>query len=169
MLRQEAAQSLPAPDRGGQRAAKSGAVCCAAQAVRQTIPRTEIAHSSPARPHCLLRMLLFFPSPTGSNSLLKQFWRLLRNPPVNSKFPYPVFLELNFYTEVRTTARPEIGVRRLELLVARPLQSNPTEKDLAKGGASRSRKSRPVISTLPSALHCRRRNFRSAISSSRVR
>jgi len=28
------------------------------------------------------------------------------------------------------------------------LQSNPTEKDLAKGGASRSRKSRPVISTL---------------------
>jgi hypothetical protein len=43
---------------------------------------------------------------------------------------------------------PGIGVRRLELLVARPLQSNPTEKDLAKGGASRSRKSRPVISTL---------------------
>ena len=36
---------------------------------------------------------------------------------------------------------PGIGVRRLELLVARPLQSNPTEKDLAKGGASRSRKS----------------------------
>jgi hypothetical protein len=24
-------------------------------------------------------MLLFFPSPTGSNSLLKQFWRPLRN------------------------------------------------------------------------------------------
>src|SRR6266481_9966959 len=92
-------------------------------------------------------MLLFFPSPTGSNSLLKQFWRLLRNPPVNSNFRYPVFSELNFYAGGRTTARPEIGVRRLELLVARPLQSNPTEKDLAKGGVSRYRKSRPLIST----------------------
>jgi hypothetical protein len=92
-------------------------------------------------------MLLFFPSPTGSNSLLKQFWRLLRNPPGNSNFPYPVFSESNFYAGGRTTARPEISVRRLELLVARRLQSNPTEKDLAEGGASRSRKSRPVIST----------------------
>src|SRR4029077_18021781 len=40
----------------------------------------------------------------------------------------------NFYAGGRPTARPEIRVRRLELLVARPLQSNPTEKDLAKGG-----------------------------------
>jgi hypothetical protein len=34
---------------------------------------------------------------------------------------------------------------------------------------SRSRRSRPVISILPSSVNCRRRIFRSAISSSRVR
>ncbi len=35
--------------------------------------------------------------------------------------------------------------------------------------APRSRRSRPVISTLPSSVNCRRRTFRSATSSSRVR
>jgi len=39
----------------------------------------------------------------------------------------------------------------------------------AVGGACRSRRSRPVISTLPSSVKRRRRTFRSAISSSRVR
>jgi hypothetical protein len=37
------------------------------------------------------------------------------------------------------------------------------------GRESRSRRSRPVISTLPSSVNCRRRTFRSAINSSRVR
>jgi hypothetical protein len=36
-------------------------------------------------------MPLFFPSPTRSNSLLKQFWRLRRSVPVDNNFPYPDF------------------------------------------------------------------------------
>jgi hypothetical protein len=57
-------------------------------------------------------------------------------------------LLLTRYPEYAAPDAAARGTRRLELLVARPLQSNPTEKDLAKGGASRSRKLRPVISTL---------------------
>jgi hypothetical protein len=39
----------------------------------------------------------------------------------------------------------------------------------AEGPASRSRKSRPVISTLASSVNCLRPTFRSTMSSSRVR
>src|SRR6202023_675086 len=86
-----------------------------------------------AWPRCLLRMLLFFPSPTGSNSLLKQFWRPLRNPPVDNNFPYPVFSELNFYAGGRATARPEIGVRRLAL---RRAISNLIDNAIKYGGGA---------------------------------
>ena len=64
--------------------------------------------------------------------------------------------------------KPEFGI--LKSLLDRPHGAT-RQKPIRLGvrAASPSRKSRPVILTLPSSVSCRRRIFRSTMSSSRVR